>query len=256
VTRVFLAGLRIQVLILRRSPAELMALLTTPLFTLAFGCIFVNAGQQDLTPYAIVGPAVMVVWSMALNVSGDIVDSERHNGTLEATLITPTSLIVLLLGRVTTVTLVSQLSLVESAIVAWVAFGLTVHVPHPGLFVFAIILTAAATTGTATAFSGLFIFGRSVRTFQNSLTYPIYLLSGAVIPPALLPPWLRPVTWIVFLSWSTGLMRGAMKASPVQGAPGGLAIIAALGTLGYVAGLWLLAKVVHRLRTAGTVGFR
>jgi ABC-2 type transport system permease protein len=254
-TRVFLAGLRFQALILRRSPAELIALLTTPLFTLAFAAIIVHAGQQDLAPYAIVGPAVMAIWSMALNVSGDIVDSERHNGTLEATLTTPVSLIVLVLGRITAVTLVSLLSLAESTLIAWMAFGLTIHFPHPGLFALTVALTAAATAGTATAFSGLFVLARSARIFQNSLAYPIYLLSGAMIPPALLPAWLRPITQIMFLSWSTGLMRDAMRTAPAPGAAGRLAVIAALGAVAYTAGVWLLARVLRRVRTAGTVGF-
>jgi ABC-2 type transport system permease protein len=255
VTGVFLAGLRFQAVILRRSPAELMALLSTPLFTLAFAAIVVHAGALDLTPYAIVGPTVIAVWTMALNVSGDIVDSERHNGTFEPSLATPASLIVLVLGRITTVTLVSLLSLLESALIVRLAFGIAVHIAHPSLFAITIFLTAAAMAGTATAFSAIFVLARSARTFQNSLSYPIYLLSGAMIPPALLPGWLRPATRVVFLSWSTGLMRDALRAAPAPDVPGRLAVIAVLGVLGYVAGLWLLSSVLRRMRAAGTVGY-
>lgn len=250
--QIFLAGIRFQALLLRRSPADLMALLTTPFFTLAFLAIVIHAGREDLAPYAVLGPALIAIWGMALNVSGDIIDSERFNATFEATLTTPAPFVLLILGRVTTVTLVSLLALPESAAIAWAAFGLDLRIADPALFAMTLLLTAGATVATASAFSAFFALARSARTFQNSLSYPFYILSGAVVPIALLPGWLQPVSKIVFLSWSSGLLRGALTGQRLPDEAAAVTTLTALGALSFIASIWLMAVVLRRMRLAGT----
>ncbi len=249
----FLAGMRFQAELLRRSWPDMMALLLAPIFTVAFISIMLYAHRPDLTTYAVLGPSVIAIWSMALSVSGEVLDSERHNGTFEATLTTPVSLPALVLGRTTTVTLVSLLSLAESVLVARVLFDITVGIPHDVVFAATILATALAMAGTATAMCALFVTSRSARTFQNSLSYPFYLLSGAVVPPALLPAWLQPVTRIVFLSWSTDLLRAALNTTPVPHLLPRLGMIVLLGALGYTGGLWLMRTVLRRMRSTGSV---
>lgn len=250
-----LTGARFEAITLRHSPADLMMLLTAPLFTLAFVAIMVHAGRPDLVPYAVLGPAVMAIWGMALNVSGDVIATERQSGVLEAILTTPVSLTALVFGRIVTVTLVSMLSLAESVVVVWFAFGIRIPVPHGVIFALTLLATAIAMAGTATGMSALFVIARSARTFQNALSYPFYLLSGAVVPASLLPGWLQPFTRAVFLSWSADLMRAALQSPPVSDFLPRLAIVLALGVLGYTGGLWLMAKVLHRLRATGTIGY-
>lgn len=249
---IFLAGARFQALLLRRSPAELMALFTVPFFSLAFAAIVIHAGRADLAPYAVLGPAVIAIWGMALNVSGDIIDSERFNATFEATLATPASVALLILGRVSTVTLVSLISIPESAGIAWAAFGVRLRLADPALFAVTLLLTAIATVGAASSFASLFVLARSARTFQNSLSYPFYILSGAVVPISLLPGWLQPATKIVFLSWSASLLRHALTGSSMSGQGFALAALTLLGVLSYVTSYWLMTVVLRRTRIAGT----
>lgn len=253
--RDFLAGLRFQALLLRRSPGSLIDLLVAPLFAFAFLAIVAYSGRPDLVPYAVLGPTVITVWGMALKVSADIVETERGNGTLEMTLTTPAALVALLLGRISTVTITSLLSLAESIAVARGAFAATVRIDHPVLFAVTVLLTGAATAGTATAMSALFVLARSARTFQNSLSYPVYLLSGAVVPVSLLPSWLHPESMVIYLSWATGLLRSATSPAPAASVPFRLAVLAALGGLGYAAGLALMRTVLRRAHAAGTLTY-
>ncbi|MCC8251535.1 ABC transporter permease [Saccharothrix luteola] len=252
--RIFCTAVWFQALMLRRL-ADLTALVNAPMFTLALLAIMTNAGRLDLAPYAVIGSTVIAVWSMAMLVSGDIIDSERENGTLEALIGTPAPLAVVVLGRTATVTAISMLSLLESLFVAQLAFGVVVDVKHIGVLVATLAATVVAMTGTATAMAGVFVLARSARTFQNSLSYPFYLLSGAVVPAPLLPLWLQPVTKVVFLSWSTDLIRDCLKESPVPDAAGRLAMVLLLGLVGYVGGVWMLARILHRVRTTGQVSY-
>ncbi|MDX8050903.1 ABC transporter permease [Lentzea sp. BCCO 10_0798] len=252
--RVFLSAAWFQLLMLR-GPADLAALFNTPLFTLALLAIMQHAGRADLAPYAVVGSTVIAVWSMAMLVSGDIIDSDRANGTLEAVIGTPAPLTVVVLGRTATVTVVSMVALLESVAVAWLAFDVVVAPEHVGVLLATLAVTVVAMVGTATAMAGVFVLARSARTFQNALSYPFYLLSGAVVPTDLLPAWLQPVSRVVFLSWSTDLVRDSLRAAPVPDVAARLAVVLALGLLGYLGGTWMLATVLRRVRTTGAVGF-
>lgn len=253
--RIFLAGAGLQLAVLRRSLPDLMSLLTAPLFTIAFIAIMLHAGRSDLTAYAVIGPSVMAIWNMALSVSGDVIDSERHNNIFETTLTTPAPLIVLVLGRIATVTLVSLLSLPESIIVARLLFGIRVQIYHPALFVVVLIATTIAAAGTATTMAAVFVLARSARTFQNSISYPFYLLSGAIVPSTLLPTWLHPVADVVFLSWSTDLFRAALNQASASNVARDLLLIMVLGAAGYAAGIRLMSGILRRVRTDGTVSY-
>lgn len=252
--RVFVAAGRFELATLRSSPADLMVLLTLPLYTVMFLAITRHAGRADLASYAVLAPAVIAVWSMGLFVSGELIDSERWYGTLEALVATPAPLPVVILGRVATVTAVSLLSVVESWLVARLGFGVAVGVPHPAVFVASLACTGLAMAGTATAMSATFVLARSARTFQNSLSYPFYVLGGALVPVHLLPGWLRPLCRVVFLSWSTDLMRDSLTAPPVGQVAARLAAVLGLGLAGYLAGFAMLDRILRRVRAAGTLG--
>jgi ABC-2 type transport system permease protein len=255
VIRVILAGARLQFLHMRSSLDDLMVLVTLPLFTVAFLAIFVEGGRRDLASYAVVGTSIMAMWSSALFVSGEIIDTERQRATLEPTAATPAPLALLVTGRIAVVASISLIGVPESMLVAWATFGIRPSLPHPVVFLAAVAATAFAIVGTSTAMTALFVLGRSVVTIQNSLTYPFYILSGAVVPIALLPAWIRPVSRIVFLSWSSDLLRSAMLPAPPTDVGLGLAMVLLLGSAAFGAGLWLIGRVLHRLRVLGTMSY-
>ncbi|MEJ2851889.1 MULTISPECIES: ABC transporter permease [unclassified Saccharothrix] len=252
--RTFFAAVVFQALVLRRL-ADLHALITAPLFTLALVSIMVAAGRADLAAHAVLAATVIAVWNMALLVSGEVVSGERENGSLEALVAAPGSLTAVVVGRTVTTTVVSLLSLGESALVAWLVFGVRPQVHHVGVFACTLAATVVAMVGTATAFAGLFVLARSARTFQNSLSYPFYLLSGAVVPVALLPEWVQPLARVVFLSWTTDLIRDSLGQAPVPDAAARIAVVLGLGVAAHVAGLYALSRIVNRVRADGTMGF-
>lgn len=253
-TGLFLAGARLQALMLRRSPADLMALLITPMFTLTFVAIIVHAGRRDLVAYAVLGPTVIAIWSMALNVSGSVIESDRYEGMLEPTLATPAQLAPLTSGRILTSTLVSLLALPESMLIVRYVLGIPLQIRHIPLLAITMLATAVATAATSTALSVLFFIARSARIFQNSISYPFYILSGAVVPIDLLPGWLHPLTKLVFLSWAIGLMRSSLTEAPAVHPVYSLVVLTALGALAYCLGLCLMACALRRMRNEGTVG--
>lgn len=249
--RAFAAAARLELAALRADPGDLLALVTAPLFTVAFLAITRYAGRTDLTGYAVLAPAVLAVLGMAILTSGEVVSRDRFTGTLEMALASPTPLPVIVLGRIATVTAVSQVAVAESWLVAWLGFGVTVPIAHPGLFAVTLCAAAIAMAGTATLMSAVFVATRSARTFQNSLSYPLFLLGGALVPVSLLPGWLQPLSRVVFVSWATDLLRDSLAAPPVPYLAARLGIVLGLGALGYAAGAHLLLRMVDRARATG-----
>jgi ABC-2 type transport system permease protein len=246
---------RYQLVVLRRTPDRLLPLATVPLFTAAFLAITQHAGRADLAVNAVLGAALIGIWSSALYVSGDIIEIERAGGTLEGHVAAPAPFTLVVLARIGTVTAVSFLGLAESVLVARVFFGVHTTVHHQALFAVTLACTWAAMASTATIMSGLFVLARSVRTFQNSFSYPFYLLSGAVVPIVLLPGWLQPLSKIVFLSWAADLLRECLSPAPARDAAWQVATVIALAAAGLGAGLWSISAILRRLRWRGTVGY-
>lgn len=251
--RTFLSALRFQLRTIHRDVGNLQLFITAPFFTVIFLLIVQHSGRGDLTGHAVLAPGIIALWGMALLVSGEVIANDRWAGTLETTVAAPAPLGVLLVGRITGITLLSLVSFFESWLVA-LAFGVRVEIHHLGIFVAALVATAFATAGTALIMSATFVLTRTARTFQNSLSYPFYVLGGVIVPVALLPGWIQPPSRLVFLSWSADLLRDSLAPETVSAPVARLAVVAGLGAMGFVLGRALLARTVDRVRRTGTLG--
>ncbi|MEU8947840.1 MULTISPECIES: ABC transporter permease [unclassified Streptomyces] len=249
----FLASLRFQLRLAPSSPGTLQVWATAPLFTAVFLSIAEHAGRTDLTSYAIVAPTLMGQWALALGIAGELITEERSQGTLEAVIATPCRLSVVVVGRICAVSLLGISAMVEAWLVAGLGFGRWIAVPHPLVLGAALLANAAAMAGTASILSSLFVLMPSARIVQNTLNYPLYLLSGVLVPLSTLPEWLRPFGRVVFLSWSADLFRSALDGAAVSRPAERIAVVVVLGLSGYAIGAFLLDRVLRRVRRLGTL---
>ena len=251
--RVFAAAFRLQLQIVRSDPSFLMPLATVPIFTVIFLAIVEHAGRDDLTGYALMAPVLIALWGLSLFVSGEIVEDDRWQGVLEAVIAAPASVGATVVARVLAVTTLALFAFVEVWLVARVLFDTPIVVHHPVLFTLTAVATAVAMAGTAVIMAALFVLARSARTFQNSLSWPFYVLGGIFVPVSLLPGWVQPITKIVFLSWSADLLRESLEPSAVSGVAPRLAVVLALGAAGFALGQLLLYRILRRVRADGTL---
>lgn len=245
----------LQLRLIRADRDYLLDLIRAPLVAVLFLTLIQHSRRTDLSVNAVLAPALMALWGMALLVSGEIIDTDRWLGTLEPTLSAPVPFWRVIVGRIMATTALSLLVLAEVWLVS-VAFGAPPVVFHPWVFTAALLATVAAMIGWSLLMAVLFVATRTARTFQNSLSYPLFLLGGVFVPAESLPEWMRPLARIFFLSWSSDLLRDSLRPSSVTSVGGRLVVIAGLGAAGFLIGLIALRRMLHKARAAGSLGLR
>ena len=253
--RSFWAGFRVQIRLMRAYPDALIPFFTAPLFAIIFLMIFDRAGRDDLTAHAVVAPLFIALWWLSLFQSGWVVSHDRWSGTLEPLVAAPGSFAANVLGRVLAPTMVGLVSFGEVWLVARLIFGEGIEIHHPAAFILTAAVTLAAMAGTSVVMAALFVLTRSAATFSNSASYPFYVLGGILVPVSVLPDWIEPVSSIVFLSWSSDLMRDTLQAGAIDDLALRLGMILFLGACGFVVGMILLARILVRVRSSGELSY-
>lgn len=250
------AVFRFQTRLMLTNRDYLIDLYRTPLLAVVFLVLVRHSGHPGLIANGLLAPVLMALWGMALSISGEIIDSDRWAGTLEAVIATPAPFPLIVLGRVLVTTSLSLVAVAEVWLVAVIGFGFVPHVYHPWVFVAAFAATAAATAASALLMAALFVATRTARTFQNTLSYPFLLLGGVFVPVGSFPAWSHPIARAIYLSWSSDLLRDSLGPAAVGGVWWRLAVILALGGVLGATGRLVLRRVLRQAREAGTLGLR
>ncbi len=250
------AGVRLQLVFYRQYPDSFLPLLTAPLYTVIFLMIVRHGGPADLSSYAVIAPVFIALWWFALFHGGLVVQTDRWSQTLELHVAAPTSFAAVVFGRILTVTLVGLVSFVEIWLVGRYLLDAPVKVRHPWLLTATLVATAFAMAATALLMSGLFVLARNAFAWTNSISFPCYVLGGILVPVALLPGWLQPVSKVVFLSWSADLLRASLAVESVPDAAFRIGMILLLAAASFAVAAGLLRRVLWRVRHSGELGLR
>jgi len=249
--RAFLAGFGIEMRLIRAAPDALIPLVTTPLFALIFLAIVRESGRPDLQPDALMAPVLMTLWWIALQNAGNMITGDRWQALLEPLLATPASLASVLLGRIVALTCLGLVSFFEVWAIGELVYGVAIPFEHPLPLVLTLLATALATAGVSVAFAAVFVLTRNAYTFTNSLSYPLYLLGGVLVPVAILPGWMQPVSSAIFMSWSADLLRASLKPPPIDDLWQRLGTVVLLGAISFLIGRAILFHVMQRMRAKG-----
>lgn len=253
-TRPIAGSVRAQFSMTRRSVEEIRAIVVMPIHAVIFMAVFKYVGRDDLAAYSLVAPMLMSVGQMGFFMASELLARERNDQTLEIVVATPSPFWLIILSRITVMTVLSLLGIVVSWLIIRLVFGVTVTVHHPLILAVTLIATTLAAAGTTLITAALFCIARNARTYQNSILYPIFLLGGILVPITAYPEWVQPVSRIVYLYWSANLLRDTMQVAPPAGVLGSLGAIAVLGLGGAVIGILLIGRMLNKLRREGTLG--
>jgi ABC-2 type transport system permease protein len=167
-----------------------------------------RAGEHTLL-YAALGTGMMGVWSTTLFGCGGAIAWQRWEGTLELLVSAPSRYDMVLLGQTLGSATFGFYSVI--ATIAWgvFLFGMPLNAAFPLLLpvALAVAILSLATMGMLLATS--FVLYRNANALSNLLEYPVWIVTGMVVPLAALPGWLGPISWVLVPTWAMEAIRGS-----------------------------------------------
>jgi ABC-2 type transport system permease protein len=203
--------------------------------------------SDPLFPYIYLGNAFYAyVGTIMTGISWSVIDDREHYKTIKYIYTAPVSFPLYLLGRGVARFLVTSMSVIITIVFG--ALFLHLHIDlaavNWGLFFVALIIGVLML-----AMIGLMIAGTSLLIVHHSgfvgdaVAGGLYIFSGAVFPLEVLPAWLRPIGFLMPVTYWLELLRRALVGSVAQAFPT-LAGFSNLDLLGILVGLTLVFGVI------------
>ena len=251
VIRLLWVGWLYNMKMISRSPFEGFGQVIYPLFFATVAFFVFRAGDSPRTLlYASLGAAVMGMWSATSTTAGGAMQRERWHGTLELLVGTLPHFALVLLPVTLAMATVGIYSLGATLLYGHFLFGIELTVAHPLLFAGAIVGTVLSFGALGFVFAVTFVRFRAAWALGNLFEYPVWLIGGFLVPLALFPDWVRPISWALAPTWGMNAIReAAVGGSPLDD----LLACLGLGALYVGTGILLTARVLYSARVRASL---
>ena len=208
----------------------------------------------DYFAFVLVGIAFGAYQAVGMSAFAEAIRSGQTQGTLEAMLVTPTRLELILASSALWSFLQATLQVLVYLAVGALLFGAPLGQANVGTALLTLLLSLLA-------FSGLGILSASVILVTkrgDPITFVFgslsALLSGVYYPVAVLPAWLQPLSALLPLTHALRALRLALLegASPAEVAPN-LAMLALFALVVLPGGIWAFRWALRQARREGTL---
>ena len=159
--------------------------------------------------YVALGAGLMGMWSSTLFGSGGAIQWMRWQGTLEVIVAAPPPLLVTMIGMTLPTASIGLYSVAGTLVWGRLFFGVPLELAHPWLFAVALPAAVLGLGLLGLVMASTFVLYRNANAFSNLLEYPVWLVSGLLIPVSLLPGWVEPLSWVLAPTWGVEAVRGA-----------------------------------------------
>lgn len=210
VVRIFWRGWLFSMKNLSTSGFFILVAVLQPLIfaTIAFYMFRSGANGESLL-YVALGAGLMGIWSATLFGSGGLIQWERYQGTLELLMAAPVPFVLILLPASVANASIGMYSLSATLLWGWLLFEVPFVVADPVLFAAAIPITVLGLGMMGLLLASTFVLYRNANALSNLLEYPVWLVTGLLVPISLLPGWATPISWVLAPSWGIRGLRGA-----------------------------------------------
>ena len=221
----------------------LMSVIQPVIFATVTFYMLRSGDNDESLLYAALGAGMMGIWSSVLFGSGGAIQWQRWQGTLELAVGAPPPLAVIFLPITLATSVIGAYSFVATLGWGWLFYDIPVSIERPLAFALAVPVTIVSLGCMGLLLAATFILYRHANALSNLLEYPVWFITGMLIPLSLLPGWASPFSWPLAPTWGVRAIReSALGGSPWPeiGASVGLAAV-------YFAGAWFFLGVFERL---------
>ncbi|SNT41162.1 ABC-2 type transport system permease protein [Asanoa hainanensis] len=237
---------------LSRSQFEIATALFVPLVQATLAVYLFRAGTEPHRLLeAAVGAGMMAVWSSVLFGSGGAIQNQRWQGTLEMLMLAPRppALLVFPITLATAVT--GTYAMIATLLWGGLVYRIPLDVADPLAFAVSVPAAILGLGMFGLLLASTFVLLPNANAINNTLEYPIWLVSGMLVPITVLPGWTGPVGAVLPTTWASRAVRESVTGSGPVWPSLGVCLALSLGCL--VAGALVMSYVERRARANATL---
>jgi ABC-2 type transport system permease protein len=247
---VLVVAWRFELANLTRSSLFIVAGLAQPVIYASIAFFLDEAGGHRPLLYSALGAGMMGIWASTLSGSGMAIQTQRRQGVLELLVLAPHPYATILGGLTLATASLGIYSLAATLLWGWLLFGVPLAITHVGLFAVAVVATVVGLGAFGLLMGSTFVLWRGANALTNLLEYPVWLVSGMLVPLIFLPGWVRPVSWLLAPTWGAQAIRRAAAGGSSLPAVGYCLLLAGVYVL---LGVVMLRYIEHRARKLATL---
>lgn len=235
-----------------RNPFFLWIVICTPLIYATMAYFLFRGGTEGTQLVAAaVGTGMMGIWSLTTTAAAAALQQRRRMGILELLVAAPLPFWAVLAPISIAISALGVYSLAASLLYTRVLYGVSLGIED--WFAFWVAAPAAILAVGMLGFmlGAAFVRFRAAWAVGNLFEFPVWTICGLLIPIAVLPVWVEPVSWVFAPTWGMNALRDAAlgSGSPWDDVGMCLALSVAYGALGAA----LLRYFLRSARRRGTL---
>lgn len=208
--RLFCIGWLFHVKNLTHSSFFILTTVFQPIIFASIAFFMFQSGSRGGTLlYAALGAGLMGIWSSTLFGSGGAIQWQRWQGTLEVVIAAPAPFLLVLVPLTLATASIGLYSICATLVWGRIVFGVPLHFAHPFELAVALPATVLCLGLLGLVLASTFILYRNANAFSNLLEYPVWLVTGLLVPLSLLPGWASWIAWTLAPSWGIRAIRDA-----------------------------------------------
>jgi ABC-2 type transport system permease protein len=237
---------------LSRSPFEIATALILPVVQATLAVyLFRAGGEPGRLLEAAVGAGLMGVWSSVLFGSGGAIQNQRWQGTLEMLMLAPRPPALVIFPITLSTAVTGTYAMLATLLWGRLLYGVPLTFAHPLLFLVAAPGCVLALGMFGLLLASTFVLMRNANALANTLEYPIWLVSGMLVPLTVLPGWTGPIAAALPTTWGARAVREAATGGGPVWPSLGICLAISLGCL--AVGALMMTHVERRARAAATL---
>jgi ABC-2 type transport system permease protein len=211
-----LTGVRLHMKQASRNPFDLSGVVVWPILYASIAYYLLDAKHDPkLLLSASLGAAVMLMWSLVVIASSGTLEQQRWQGTLELVVAAPTPLTAVIGPICVGGALVGTYGIGATLLWGALLFDVPVSIQHPLAFAVAIPAAALAVGMLGLIMAATFVLYRAAFHLGIATQYPVWIVTGLLVPLSLLPAFVRPISWLLAPTWGfRGMQEAAIGGTP------------------------------------------